>query len=101
MVFKPLTDLNLEMGIALTCMLHGFEAMDTERQLCLTTTNGRTRNARRWFVHRYTADYKTDWDAGKVTFRAWGLTDALISLSQPRLANRINKFVQAAKGKTP
>jgi len=95
-MFKRLTDLNLETGIAIACMLHGFEAMDTERQLCLETTNGRTRNARRWFVHRYKADYSTDWDAGKVTFRAWTLGEALIRLHEPRIANRIDKLFPKA-----
>lgn len=76
----------------LSCRLCGIYAVDTERHLCLTTTDGRTRNARRWFVQKMEADrYKPNWTAGRVTFRAWTLKEALETLESKRVQNRIGK----------
>lgn len=94
MAFKRLTELELDLGDLLTCQLHGFVALDTERHLVVETTNGRTRNARRWFVRKYNPEtFGRDFDSGKITFRAWTLSEALERINEPRIANKIDKLV--------
>lgn len=98
MGFKALEEINTTTGEALNFLLLGYEAIDQERQLALSTTNGRTRNARRWFVHQYSMPSgKTDWGKGKITFRAWNLREALERLNEPRISARINKQFQPSE----
>lgn len=76
---------------ALFYVICGIDAVDIEKRLCLSTTNGRTRNARRWFVHQLDEMGRKDWDAGKITFRAWTLNEALLRLNEPGIQKRIEK----------
>lgn len=93
MAFQHLGDIDLEPGAFMTCHLHGFRALDIERHLELETTNGRTRNARRWFVRRYDPEtFSRDFDKGKVVFRAWTFAEAMERINEPRLAKRIDKL---------
>lgn len=98
MTFKPLTEV-VNKDAVITFLFCGYDAVDTERQLALSTTNGRTRNARRWFVNRYDLPSgRTDWKAGKVTFRAWTLAEAIEQVnSSTRLQNRIAKVFGEAQ----
>ena len=88
-MFQELSELSQTDGIKF--LFHSYYVVDTEHQLALSTTNGRCKNARRWFVHRYTMpNGRADWKAGKVTFRAWSLDEALQRLNEPRIQKRIN-----------
>lgn len=88
---------NGDIGQMLTWQLNYFDAIDTDNQLCLSTTNGRTRGARKWSVHRILQDGtrrgKKDHDSGCVCFRAWDLIEAIEkSNTDTRLVNRIKKL---------
>lgn len=90
--FQPISALN-DKGQWFALLIGGVDAVDLERGLCLSTTSGRTRNARRWFVHR--VDLTTGrrlWDLGKVTFRAWTLSEALERLDEPRISKRVSRL---------
>ncbi len=88
--FKPLA--NVEQRDAIKFLFCNYFAVDETNRLCLSTTNGRTRNARRWFVHRYDLPSgRTDWQAGKITFRAWTSTEAIERLKEPQIQRRIRK----------
>lgn len=89
MTFKPISE--LELYDYLKFALSGAEAIDTDRQLTLSTTAGRTRNARKWFVRRYALPSgRTDWEAGQIMFRAWTLKEALERLDEPRIKKRVD-----------
>lgn len=80
--------------LALSFHIWGVDAVDLDRRLTLSTTNGRTRNARRWFVRRMCVDsYRNDYEAGRVTFRAWTLAEAMQRLTEPAIQKRIDKFL--------
>jgi hypothetical protein len=91
MAFRSISQ--LDTADAVKFMICDYYAVDTERQLCLWTTSGRTRNARRWFVSKYLVPSgRRDWDAGKVMFRAWTFNEAMQRLSETRIAKRIDKL---------
>lgn len=95
MTFQRITDVTRDMGDFLDYLLSGYEAIDKEHNLVLETTNGRTRNARRWFVRRIDpVTHRRDFDSGRVCFRAWTLNEALERLSEPRIAKRIAKLAE-------
>lgn len=75
-------------------------AIDTERNLALTTTYGRTRNARRWFVEPLIPGTlkkdRSDYDR-RVVFRAWTLEEAMEKANtDTRTVNRIAKVFAPA-----
>lgn len=97
MTMLPLNQLE-DPHLAFALMIHHIDAVDLERELCLWTTSGMTRGARRWFVHRYDTE-KRSWISGeRVSFRAWNLDEALQRLTEPRLAKRIGKLVIVTEG---
>lgn len=79
-------------GLRLTFIIWGYVGVDMERKLVLTTTDGHTRNARRWFVHAMNDKYERQRD-DKVTFRAWTTREAVERLSEPRIQKRIEKLI--------
>lgn len=85
-------------GVRLAFMIWGYVAVDMERRLVLSTTDGRTRNARRWFVHTMNADYTTNRNVGRVNFRAWTRSEAIERLNEPAIQKRIEKLLA---GKLP
>lgn len=94
MGFKPLSEIDSDEVISF--LFCGYDAVDTDQHLALSTTNGRTRNARRWFITRYTLPSgRTDWKAGKVTFRAWTPKEAVELANTPRIQKRIAKVFAA------
>lgn len=89
MAFKRVDELNTESIKFLIC---DYFAVDEQRQLSLSTTNGRTRNARRWFVRKFVLPSgRTDWSKGQVCFRAWTLNEAMEHLNEPRIMAKIDK----------
>jgi hypothetical protein len=95
MAWKTPTQID-DQSLAFALLIWGINAIDLERGLCLYTTNGRTRNARRWFVRRFDVNDKQhaiQYNDGRVSFRAWNLQEALERLNEKRILNRINQLV--------
>lgn len=102
MTFKPPSEISQDVGQRLSWMLRGIEAIDTERQLSLNTTNGRTRGARRWFVYRMDENGKKDYTREPVKFRAWDLREAISKANtDKRTVNRIAKLAATVDKNTP
>lgn len=96
-MFKPITDLD-DRYAAVKFAICGYEAVDTENQLALFTTNGRVKHKRKWYVQRYTLPGgRRDSAQPFVMFRATP-GEVMQRLAEPAIQQRIAALVKALEG---
>ena|SRR3972149_8541884 len=91
-MFKSIPETGMDVNEYIAYSLRYIDAIDLDRGLAITSTNGRTKYAPKWTIMKVIGnrlDYESE---GRVKFRAWTLNEAIeLANADKRLINRINK----------